>query len=54
MLCSWMLWHGTHPERLRVDIAKWVGWLSNGLPSYAAYRALNTVREMAADKRHGV
>ena len=54
MLRSWMLRHGAHSERLRVELAKWVGWLSNGSPPYAAYRALNTVRELAADKRPGV
>ena len=49
MLHSWMLWHGTHSERLCVKIAKWVGWLSNGSPPYAAYWVLNT-----ADKCPGV
>ena len=36
-----------------LKFAKWVGWLSNGSPPYAAYRALNTVRGLAADKRPG-
>ena len=54
MLRSWMLRHGAHSERLRAKLAHWVGWLSNGSPLYAAYRALNMVRELAADKHPGV
>ena len=54
MLKNWMLRHGAHSENLRAEIAHWVCWLSNGSPPYAAYRALNTVRELAADKRPGV
>jgi hypothetical protein len=54
MLRSWMLRHGAHSEHLRAELAHWVGWLSNGSPPYAAYRALNMVRELAADKHPGV
>ncbi len=54
MLKTWMLRFGAHSENLRVEMAEWVCWLSNGSPPYAAYRALNTVRELAADKRPGV
>jgi hypothetical protein len=54
MLKNWMLRHGAHSENLRAEIAEWVCWLSNGSPPYAAYHALNTVRELAADKRPGV
>ena len=54
MLRSWMLQYGTHLKHLCVEIAKWVGWVSNGSPPYAAYRARNTVRELAADKRPGI
>ena len=54
MLTNWMLRFGAHSENLRAEIAEWVCWLSNGSPPYAAYRALNTVRELAADKRPGV
>ena len=50
MLCSWMLQHSAHSECLPVEIAKWVGWLSNGSPPYAAYWVLNMVRDLAADK----
>jgi len=53
-LKNWLLRHGETSEALRVEIANWVCWLSNGSPPYAAYRALNTVRALAADKRPGV
>ena len=33
-----------------MEIAKWVGWLSNGSPPYAAFWALNMVWDLAADK----
>jgi hypothetical protein len=35
-------------------MAMWVDWLSNGLPPYAAYRAINTVRTVALNKTPGV
>ena len=35
-------------------MADWVDWLSNGLPPYAAYRAVNTVWTVALDKCPGV
>ena len=54
MLRNWMLRHEVHSERLREEMATWVCWLSNGSPPYAAYRGLNTVRELAADKRPGI
>ncbi len=53
MLRSWMLRHGAHSEHLRVNLAQWVGWLSNGSPPFTAYQALNMVRELAADKCPG-
>ena len=54
MLRNWLLRHEVHSERLREELATWVCWLSNGSPPYAAYRGLNTVRELAADKRPGI
>ena len=54
MLKNWMLQYGVHSENLHAEIAQWVCWLSNGSPPYAAYRALNVVRELAADKRPGI
>ena len=54
MLKHWLLRHGAHSERLRAVMADWVVWLSNGSPPYAAYRAVNTVRTVALDKRPGV
>jgi len=53
MLKNWLLRHGDHSGRLRDAMATWVDWLSNGLPSYAAYRAVNTVRTVALDKSPG-
>jgi hypothetical protein len=43
MLNHWLLSHGTHSKRLHEVIAKWVDWLSNGLPLYATYCAVNMV-----------
>ena len=54
MLRNWLLRHDVQSERLREEIARWVCWLSNGSPPYAAYRALNAVRVLAVDKRPGV
>ena len=54
MLRNWLLWHGNNSELLREELGQWVYWLSNGSPPYAAYRALNAVRVLAADKRPGV
>ena len=54
MLKNWLLHHGDHTGRLRDAMATWVDWLSNGLPPYAAYRAVNTVRTVALDKTPGV
>ena len=55
MLCNWLLRHDMiQSERLREEIANWMCWLSNGSPPYAAYRALNAVQVLAADKRPGV
>ncbi len=54
MLKTWMLQFGVHSKNLRVEMAEWMCWLSNGSPPYAAYCALNTVRELAADKWPGV
>ena len=54
LLRNWLLRHGNSSELLREELARWVCWLSNGSPPYAAYRALNAVRVLAADKRPGV
>ncbi|KAL7524034.1 hypothetical protein ACHAXR_000412, partial [Thalassiosira sp. AJA248-18] len=51
---NWLLRHEVHSERLREEMAKWVSWLANESPPYAAYRALNCLRELPADKRPGV
>ena len=53
-LKHWLLRYGAHSEKLREAMAEWVDWLSNGLPPYAAYRAVNTVRSVALDKCPGV
>jgi hypothetical protein len=54
MLKHRLLRHSAHSERLWEAMANWVDWLSNGLPSYAAYRAVNMVRTVALDKSLGV
>ncbi|KAL7525951.1 hypothetical protein ACHAXR_001236, partial [Thalassiosira sp. AJA248-18] len=53
-LKNWLLRHEVHSERLREEMAHWVSWLANESPPYAAYRALNAMRELPADKRPGV
>ena len=54
MLQNWLLRHEGSSERLREEMARWVCWLSNSSQPYAAYRGLNTVRELVVDKRPGV
>ena len=54
MLKEWLLRHGAHSEALREEFGYWVYWLSNQSPPYAAYRALNAVRELAGNKKPGV
>jgi hypothetical protein len=54
MLKHWLLWYGGHSEHLWEAMANWVDWLSNGLPPYAAYQAVNTVCTIALDKSPGV
>ena len=41
-------------DALREEIGDWVQWLSNDLPPYITYRALNTTCGLAADKTPGV
>jgi hypothetical protein len=54
MLKHWLLRYGAHSEHLWEAMATWVDWLSNDLPPYAAYRAVNTVRAFALNKSPGV
>jgi hypothetical protein len=54
MLKHWLLRHGAHSEKLREAMADWVDWLSNGLPPYAAYHAVNTVCPVALGKCPGI
>ena len=49
-----LLLHGAQSERLREAMATWMDWLNNGLPPYAAYRAVNTVYTVALNKTQGV
>ena len=53
-LKHWLLRHGAHSEKLCEAMADWVDWLSNGLPPYAAYGAVNMVCPVALDKCPGV
>ena len=41
---------GDSSKRLRVAFAKFVEWLANGFPPWAAYRALMACRELALGK----
>ena len=54
MLKEWLLRHEVSSERLREEMAHWVVWLSNDSPPFAAYRAVNSARMLAADKKPGV
>jgi hypothetical protein len=54
MLKHWLLWYGAHSKHLWEAMATWVNWLSNGLPPYTAYRAVNTVCAITLDKSPGV
>jgi hypothetical protein len=54
MLKHWLLWHGAHLEKFCEAMVDWVDWLSNGLPPYAAYGAVNMVCPVALDKCPGV
>jgi len=53
-LKEWLLRHEVSSERLREEMAHWVVWLSNDSPPFAAYRAVNSARMLAADKKPGV
>ncbi|KAL7526608.1 hypothetical protein ACHAXR_004221 [Thalassiosira sp. AJA248-18] len=53
-LKNWLLRHEVHSERLRSEMVKWASWLTNESPPYAACRALNSLRELPADKQSGV
>ena len=52
-LQSWMHRYGNASENLREEWCKWVEWLVNESPPYAAYRALNARRGVALDKSPG-
>jgi hypothetical protein len=54
MLKEWLLCYEVSSERLREEMAHWVMWLSNDSPPFAAYRAINLARMLAADKKPGV
>jgi hypothetical protein len=54
MLKSWLLRYGVQSECLWEVMVKWVDWLSNGSPPYAAYRAVNKEHTVALNKTPGV
>jgi hypothetical protein len=54
MLKEWLLRHEVSSERLQEEMAHWIVWLSNDSPPFAAYRAVNSARMLAADKKPGV
>jgi hypothetical protein len=51
MLKEWLLCHEVSSECLQEEMAHWVVWLSNDSPPFAAYRAVNSARMLAADKK---
>ena len=51
---GWLTRHGVHSEALRAEMGKWVEILGKTSPEYAMYRAANTARMLAADKKPGV
>jgi hypothetical protein len=50
MLKSWLLRYGVQSKHIWEVMVTWVDWLSNGLPPYAAYCAVNMVRTVALNK----
>ncbi|KAL3826902.1 hypothetical protein ACHAXA_000870, partial [Cyclostephanos tholiformis] len=54
MLKHWLLCYSAPSELLRKAMAKWVDWLGNGSPPYAAYHAVKMVRTVALDKYPGI
>ena len=54
LLRDWLLRHEAHSEGLRAELSQWAELLANGLPEYAMYRALNTARQLPAEKDPGV
>ena len=54
LLRDWLLRHKAHSEGLRAELSQWAELLANGLPEYAMYRALNTARQLPAEKDPGV
>ena len=51
---NWLLRHGKSSQQLREELAEWTEWLCNGVPPFAAYRALMACRLVALDKVPGV
>ena len=51
---DWLLNFKRQSQELREEVAKWVEWLSNRSPPWAAIRALMTNRLVALDKQPGV
>ena len=45
-----LLSHGQASRRLRISFAKFVEWMANNFPPWAAYRALIAYRELALGK----
>ena len=46
-----LLAHGQASQRLRVVFARFIEWLANGFPPWAAYRGLLACRELALGKK---
>jgi hypothetical protein len=53
-LKEWLLYHEVSSKRLQEEMAHWVVLLSNDSPPFAAYRAVNSSRMLAGDKKPGV
>ena len=50
----WLLKFGEDIYILSTSVETFVGWLSNGIPPWAAYRAFMSVRLITLDKQPGV
>ena len=53
-LKHWLLRFGVASTKLRVALAEFTDWLSNGFPPWAGYRGLMSGRLCALDKCPGV
>ena len=53
-LQHWLLRFGAASGELRLNVAEFGEWISNGRPPWAAYRAMMSVRLIALEKSPGI